>query len=106
MEGRQDLRAAAQDLRQAYPGKPQASAPVDNGKRLATIVRGDAEELRVSWAEYEGHPFLSLRVWKKDSSGSWWPDKAKGLTIRLRELADFIDGVAAAVDEAKTHTAR
>jgi len=101
-----NLRASAQGLRQAYPQRPAASAPVDTGKRLATIPRGDAEELRVSWAEYEGRPFLSLRVWKKDSSGSWWPDKAKGLTVRVRELADFVDGVAAAVDEARAYAAK
>lgn len=83
------------------PRTERRPPPADTGKRLATIQRGDDEELRVSWAEYEGRPFLSLRVWKRDRSGSWWPDKARGLTVRVRELAAFVEGVAAAVGEAK-----
>jgi hypothetical protein len=44
-----------------------------------------------------GRNFLSLRVWNR-REGGWWPDKEKGLTVRLRELADFADGVAKAVE--------
>lgn len=95
-----DLRGAAADLR----GQQQVQlrpTPVDNGKRLATIRRGEGEELRVSLDEYEGRPFLSIRVWRNG-----YPDPKRGVTIRIRELADFADGVAAALEEAKAAPTR
>ena len=76
------------------------------GSRLhASIARGDDEELRLSWAEYNGRHFLNLRIWKKDDSGAWWPEKGKGCTVRVRELADFADGVAKVVDLAAREAA-
>lgn len=73
--------------------------PVDTGERLATIRRSDSEELRVSWAEYEGHHFLSLRMWTQDIDGDWWPDKTKGCTVRPRDLPAFAEGIAKALDK-------
>ncbi len=32
------------------------------------------------------------RIGRRESG--WWPDEEKGLTVRIRELADFADGVA------------
>lgn len=67
---------------------PGLAAPEDRGERLATIPRssrGAEEELRVSVAEYQGHKFLSLRVWQRDDRGAFWPVKGKGLSVRLSE---------------------
>lgn len=74
-------------------------APVDNGERLGTIPRSDSEELRVSWGEYQGHHFLNLRVWVKDAHDQWWPDKTKGCTVRPRDLPQFADAIAMALDK-------
>jgi hypothetical protein len=70
---------------------------------LATARRSDDEEVRISWQTYEGRPFLSLRLWKRSSDGSWWPDKTRGISIRLRELPDVAEGLAAAMDLASDH---
>jgi len=51
------------------------SGPVENGERLATIPRRDGDELRLSWAEYNGHNFLNVRVWHKDDFGVGQPKK-------------------------------
>ena len=48
-----DLRGASKDLRETFQRKPRRAAPEDRGKRLATLSRGDVEELRVSW---DGRP--------------------------------------------------
>jgi len=73
------------------------SGPVENGERLATIPRRDGDELRLCWAEYNGHNFLNVRVWHKDDNGTSFPYRDKGLTVRLAELDDFAEGIEKAV---------
>ncbi len=84
----------------ATPAASHRTAPFERGERLATALRGDREELRITWTEYNGRHFLSLRIWTRDTSGQWWPTKDKGLAIRRNELADLAEGVAAALDRA------
>jgi hypothetical protein len=59
-----------------------------------------SEELRVNWSAYNGHHFLSLRVWHCGMDGVWRPDRTKGCTVKLRELPAFADAVTAALDHA------
>jgi hypothetical protein len=99
MNNHNDLRARAEQLRQATPTTPRRPPPEDHGKRLATLPRGDGEEIRVSWDVWENRPFLSIRLWTRNSSGEWWPSREKGIAIRTKELATFADGVAGALDE-------
>lgn len=82
------------------PAHPTRKAPEERGERLATLSRGDSEELRVTWDSYEGRPYLSLRLWTRGTDGQWWPDKARGVTVRRHELAAFAEGVEAALDRA------
>lgn len=63
------------------------------GRRLATCPRGDSEELRLELSEYEGRPYISLRVWFQTEDGKWLPSK-KGCTIRLRELPEVLRALA------------
>lgn len=76
----------------------QPKPPAENGRRLATFVRGNGVELRVNFSTYQDKPFLSLRVWERDQqSGEWWPCKGKGCSIRISEageLAEALAGVA------------
>ena len=72
-----------------------------------TIARSADEEIRVNWAEYEGKPYVSVRLWNRDrDNGTWWPDAKKGMSIRLRELADFAEAIAEALDLAGEHQGR
>jgi hypothetical protein len=81
----------------AAPGTP----PQETGTRLATFPRpgpkGDAE-LRVSLDSYEGHPYITVRLWTKSAgwgnAPSWWPTP-KGVSVRLGEARE----VAAALLE-------
>ena len=52
----------------------------------------------MSWCTYEGRPYLSLRLWTRDDRGGWWPDSKKGITVRIRELADVAEAIAEALD--------
>ena len=54
------------------------------------------QELRVVLDEYQGHPYVSVRLWQAGQDGAFWPLKGKGVSIRLSEC----EGVAAALQEA------
>jgi hypothetical protein len=97
-----DLHDRAGLLRARHADRPTREAPVDTGKRLATIRRDDSE-LRVSWATFDGSSFLSIRLWTRGGDGQLYPDPKRGITIRARELADFAEGVGAAIDEADAY---
>ena len=98
----EELRNAAQGLREALPARTITKPPEEQGRRLATFTRAEGEEeLRVSWAEYKGHPFLSFRIWERDTNGQFWPSKERGFTVRLRELPDLAEAIAAAMEEAR-----
>ena len=79
---------------------PERKAPVENGERLVTIPRNDNDELRLNWAEYNGHNFLNVRVWTQGDDGQLFPHRDKGLTVRVAELADFAEGVEKALKRA------
>ena len=77
---------------------PTQTPPAERGERLATLTRGDGVELRVALAEFEGRPFVSLRVWERDREGRWWPVKGKGVSLRLRELPELLDALGRVED--------
>jgi hypothetical protein len=76
--------------------------PVESGHRLACFDRrsddGRTTQLRVNWATFNGHPYLSLRVWALLDDGRWVPDSRRGCTVKLRELEEFRDAVQQALD--------
>jgi hypothetical protein len=77
-------------LKPSYtPDRP--SPPAETGERLATFDRGEGQELRVTLAEFNGHPFISLRVWEKGRDGRMWPQKAKGCSIRMGEISELAE---------------
>lgn len=78
-------------------GPPTRTGPTDRGERLGTFERGDSEELRVCWDEFKGHPYVSLRVWTKNTRGDWWPDRSRGCSIRIRELEGFATSIQKAM---------
>ena len=101
-----NLRDRAQSLRGRLPERRQSNPPPEHGRRLATIPRPkDDEELRINWCEYEGHPYLSIRFWRRGDDGQFWPDKHRGFSIRLRELPDVAAALAEALDLAEAHLA-
>jgi hypothetical protein len=79
--------------------QPEVIAPpAENGVNLATIPRGQGEQLRITLAEYSGHPYIAVRVWALGADGrSWWPVKGKGVSIRLREIVPVGKALAEAL---------
>ena len=65
------------------------SLPPDGPRIVATFPRGKDEELRLIRDAYEGHPYLSLRLWLRDRTGETIPTR-KGVSIRFGELAELI----------------
>ncbi len=76
-----------------YQDTTATAPPEERGQRLATFVRdrGDSE-LRVCLDEYEGHPFVSVRLWTRGPDG-WFPTP-KGCSIRMGELRGLLDALA------------
>lgn len=75
-----------------------APTPPDKGLVLAEIERGAEGSLVLAWATYEGKPYLNLRVWSRDG----WPQRGKGVSIRLRELEPLLRGLLAAERKRRT----
>jgi hypothetical protein len=101
MSSSDNLRGRAERLRQAslnLPIRRTATAPVENGIRVATIERTMDEQMRVNWSECEGHSFVQIRIWNRDRSGQWWPDVKRGLSVRIRELPSFAAAIADCLD--------
>ena len=79
-------------------GRP--APPEQKGRLLVAIPRrsGEAEqELRIALDEYEGHPYLALRLWQLDPEGGWWPVKGRGISVRIGELAEVLDALQGAI---------
>lgn len=102
------LKQASAALRQQQPAQSYTTRhrepPAETGQRLGTLKRGEEEEVRINWDEYKGHNFLSIKLWRRDSDGGWWPDKSKGITIKVRELSDFSESIVAALEAASERT--
>jgi hypothetical protein len=86
------------DPHQLQPYRPQAQPPEETGRRLATFRRGRDAELHVCLAEYEGSPFISLRVWERGSDGRLWPARGKGCSVRLAEAGELAEALAAVAE--------
>lgn len=63
---------------------------------LGTFKRGEGEEVRVSIGEYKDKKYLDIRYYF-EMNGEMKPTK-KGITIRPRELPEFIEMVTRADD--------
>lgn len=67
--------------------------PEESGRRLATFERANGtEQVRLCLASYEGHPFISVRVWARDDRGQWWPTKS-GTSIRMGEIGEWVQAL-------------
>jgi hypothetical protein len=101
-----DLRTWAQSLRGHLPPTRQANPPDEQGERLATLERPqDDSEIRICWCEYQGSPYLGVRVWSRGHDGKMWPQKDKGFSVRLRELPDVAEAITRAMELADRHLA-
>ena len=79
------------------PGPAPRPAPEPSGELVAAFARpgfrgGPDGELRVSVDEYQGHSFISLRLWERGTDGEWWPTK-KGISVRLGEAEGVADAL-------------
>jgi hypothetical protein len=62
-------------------------------ERIRGIPRGPHEELRISLSEYEGWPYVDLRVWVQYPGVAGWRPTPKGTSIRIREIEDVISAL-------------
>lgn len=65
------------------------------------IERSDGTELHLDLCEFNGHPYVNVRVFFRGEDGAWYPTR-KGVSLRLRELGR----VAATLGELARFTGR
>jgi hypothetical protein len=53
--------------------------------------------MRVSLDSYKGHPYVSLRQWRRDSRNpeQWWPDPRVGCSVRIHEIEEVVAALQA-----------
>lgn len=66
-------------------------------KTLAKLLRGPEEFMVIELDEFKGHSFLNFKILKK-SEGKWSVRKDKGITIKIKELAQLKAAVQEAID--------
>jgi hypothetical protein len=77
------------------------SPPTETGHRLVCLPRGEDEQLRVTWSEYQGHKFVGVRMWTRDRQNRWWPDNRRGCSFRVRELGLVVKALNEAIQLAE-----
>jgi hypothetical protein len=80
--------------------EPQTAqtSPVDEGVVLVTLSRGPDLELRIRAKAFKGHRFIDVREWsRKAADQAWWPVRGRGVSIKVRELAQVIEALQAAL---------
>lgn len=80
------------------PARTAPTAPEPSGTLVRAFPRGRPgaeEELRISTDEYNGHEYISIRVWYRGHDGHWRPTP-KGCTIRRAEIPDALAALAEA----------
>jgi hypothetical protein len=80
--------------RPGYNPPDRQSPPQEQGERLATFPRGPDAELRCTLAEYQGNPYIALRVWERDTRGAWFPVRGKGCSVRIAEASELAEVLA------------
>jgi len=82
------------------PAQNHTAADPDRGPaiRLATLPRGEGQELRVEWSAYKGYYFVGLRQWFKTPEGDWRPDGKRGISIKRREIKDVLEALSKALE--------
>ena len=68
--------------------EPDAPGFEERGELVLLIERSATQQLRLSYGEFFGSPFMNLRVWWRDEDG-WKPTK-RGATIRKGELLPVV----------------
>lgn len=99
-----DLRQKASQLRSNLPKNGQGTPPAMKGQLLGTLPHKEGS-IRIVWDEYEGHSYLSIRLWTANDSGQLWPSKI-GFTVRIRDLPALGEAIGKALDLAIAETGR
>ena len=71
----------------------------DQKNILATIPKGQTEQVQIAINEFKGKKYLDLRIfYTTDDGGTWLPSK-KGVTVAPDQLPILIDAVQTAMSE-------
>jgi hypothetical protein len=86
----------SQNRGQADPAKISSS----DGQLIATFSKNARERIEIRLREYQGRPFVDVRVFYKD--GDQYKPTRKGIAIRPNLLRQVLDGLAQAEASARS----
>ena len=71
------------------------------GEVIATVAKGDREQVRVIRQTWRGNDHLNVRTFvrKEDAGAEAWIPTQKGITLRLDAAQEVLDGMKKALDE-------
>ena len=92
-------KATLDSFRAKMGPKPGPKEEPETGKILVSLKRVDGTELRVALREFQGKPWVDLRIWQPGElgTGTWTPTK-KGLGLKTRELPEVVEALLAAME--------
>lgn len=98
------LQKKSRELKNSLPPERTGTPPPMKGQLLGALPHKEGS-IRIVWDEYEGHSYLSIRLWTADDNGQLWPSK-NGFTVRVKDLPALGEAVGKALDMALTTTQR
>jgi hypothetical protein len=80
------------------PPRRQPDQAERQGELVRAVRRGPDDELRVTLEEYEGNPYISVRLWTFNRIDKVWMPTRKGCSVRLREAREVSAALLEALD--------
>lgn len=96
------LQQKARTLRQSLPPERTGTPPAMKGQLLGTLPHKEGQ-IRIVWDTFEGHSFLSIRLWTVDDNGQLWPSK-NGFTTKIKDIPTLAEAIGRALDMALQET--
>lgn len=89
------------DIAGAAKPSPGGVGDISIDKLVATIPKNVTEEIRIVLSEFRGHHLCNVRVFAAYNAQTERRPTKKGITVKVEALSALIEGLHAALAEAK-----
>jgi hypothetical protein len=82
--------------------QPPPTPSKQSGRLVEAVPRGADAELRISIEEYEGHAYISIRLWGFDRGSKSWHPTRRGCSVRIHEARQVSNALLEALHVASS----